>query len=57
MVKNPPANRRDADSIPGSGRDPEKRNGNHPSPLVWEISWTEESGGLQSMGSQVLDKT
>ena len=24
----------------------------HPSILVWEIPWTEEPGGLQSMGSQ-----
>ena len=25
--------------------------------LAWEIPWTEESGGLQSMGSQDLDTT
>ena len=24
----------------------------HSSMLAWEIPWTEESGGLQSMGSQ-----
>ena len=24
----------------------------HSSILAWEISWTEESGGLQSLGSQ-----
>ena len=24
----------------------------HPSVLAWEVPWTEESGGLQSMGSQ-----
>ena len=24
----------------------------HSSILAWEIPWTEESGGLQSMGSQ-----
>ena len=24
----------------------------HSSVLVWKIPWTEESGGLQSMGSQ-----
>ena len=24
----------------------------HPSILSWEIPWTEEPGGLQSMGSQ-----
>ena len=25
--------------------------------LAWEIPWTEEPGGLQSMASQELDKT
>ena len=25
---------------------------NHSSILAWEIPWTEESGGLQSMGSR-----
>ena len=25
--------------------------------LAWRIPWTEEPGGLQSMGSQELDKT
>ena len=24
----------------------------HSNPLAWKIPWTEESGGLQSMGSQ-----
>ena len=39
--------------IPGSGRFPEKGNG-YPLQyiLAWEISWTEEPGGLQSMGLQ-----
>ena len=27
----------------------------HSSILAWEIPWTEEPGGLQSMGSQELD--
>ena len=27
------------------------------STLAWEIPWTEESGGLQSMASQELDRT
>ena len=27
----------------------------HPSILVWEIPWTEETGGLQSMGCKELD--
>ena len=30
----------------------EKEMATHFSILAWEISWTEEPGGLQSMGSQ-----
>ena len=30
----------------------EKGKATHPSILAWRIPWTEESGGLQSMGSQ-----
>ena len=29
----------------------------HSSILAWRISWTEEPGGLQSMGSQRVDAT
>ena len=29
----------------------------HSSIFAWEISWTEEPGGLQSMGLQELDTT
>ena len=29
----------------------------HSSILAWKIPWTEEPGGLQSMGSQESDKT
>ena len=29
----------------------------HSSILAWRIPWTEEPGGLQSMGSQELDTT
>ena len=29
----------------------------HSSILAWRIPWTEEPGGLQSMGSQELDMT
>ena len=29
----------------------------HSSVLAWRISWTEEPGGLQFMGSQELDTT
>ena len=45
-------------SIPGSGRSLGEGNGN---PLQYscleKIPWTEEPGGLQSMGSQELDTT
>ena len=35
------------------GEDPlEEEMETHSSILAWEIPWTEESGGLQSMGSQ-----
>ena len=42
----------DLDSIPGSGRSPGEGNGNPLQSLAWKIPWTEESGGLQSMGLQ-----
>ena len=54
-VKNLPANAGatgDMGSIPGSGRSP---GGGHSNPLhilAWIIPWIEESGGLQSIGSQ-----
>ena len=42
----------DPGSIPG-GEDPlEKEMAPHSSTLAWKIPWTEESGGLQSVGSQ-----
>ena len=31
----------------------EKEMATHSSNLVWEISWTEEPGGIQSVGTQV----
>ena len=41
-----------------SGEDPlEKEMATYSSILAWEISWTKEPGGLQSMGSQDLDTT
>ena len=42
----------DLGSIPGSGRSPGEGNGTHSSIHAWKIPWTEEPGGLQSMGSQ-----
>ena len=41
----------DLGSIPGSGRSPGEGKGN-PVFLPGESPWTEEPGGLQSMGSQ-----
>ena len=35
----------------------EKGMATHSSILAWRIPWTEEPGGLQSMGSQELDTT
>ena len=35
----------------------EKCKATHSSVLAWRIPWTEEPGGLQSMGSQELDTT
>ena len=55
VVKNLPASSgdsRDMGSVPGLGRSPEVGNGTHSSILAWKILWTEEPGGLQSMGLQ-----
>ena len=56
VIKNPPANAgdtREAGLIPGSGRSRQEKEMATPSSLlIWTIPWTEESGGLQSMGSQ-----
>ena len=55
VVKNPPANAgdiRDEGSTPG-GKDPlEEGTAPHSSILAWRIPWTEEPGGLQSVGLQ-----
>ena len=53
VVKNSPANARDRGLIPGYGRSPWRRKW-QPTPvfLPGKISYTEEPGGLQSMGSQ-----
>ena len=50
MVKNPLVNAGDMGSIPGLGKSPGEGNGS--SILAWKIPWSEESGGLQCMGSQ-----
>ena len=51
-VKNPPSNARVAGSIPGSGRSPGGVMATHACLLAWRIPWTDEPGGLQSMGLQ-----
>ena len=43
--------------IPGSGGTLQEEMATHSSILAWEIPWTEEPGGLQSMGSQESDTT
>ena len=45
-------NRGDPGLIPGLGRSPGKEHGYPLQHLAWGISWTEEPGGLQSVGSQ-----
>ena len=55
VVKNPPANAgniRDLGLIPGSGRSPGGGNNNPLQYSSWRIPWTEEPGGLWSIGSQ-----
>ena len=61
MVKNPPVSAgdaRDPGSVPGSGRPPlELEMAAHSSILAWEIPWTEEPGGLQSLDCRESDVT
>ena len=55
VVKKLPANAEDRKGMcltPGSGRPPGEGNGTHSSTLAWRIPWTEEPGGLQSLGSK-----
>ena len=53
-VKNLPANAEDAIWVQSLNQeDPlEKEMATHSSILAWKILWTEDSGGLESMGSQ-----
>ena len=55
MVKNlPDMQKTQVQSL--GGEDPlEKGTATHFSILAWRIPWTEEPGGLQSMGSQRVD--
>ena len=50
-VKNLPAMQETQVRSLGQEDLPEKRMATHSSILVWRIPWTEELGGLQSMGS------
>ena len=54
VVKNPPASAgdiKDPGSIPGSGKPLVEDMATYSIILAWRIPWTEEPGGLQSMGS------
>ena len=52
MVKNPPAMRETWVQSLGWEDPLEEGMATHSNILVWRIIWTEELGGLQSMGSQ-----
>ena len=55
-MKNPPANSGDTvdTRVPSLGQEDllEEELATHSGILAWEIPWTEEPGGLHSMGSQ-----
>ena len=60
MVQNLPANAGDEGDlglIPEWGRPLEKGMATHSSILAWKIPWTEEPGGLHSMGRKQPDMT
>ena len=57
MVKNPPAMQETWVQSPGQEDPLGKDMATHSSVLAWRILWTEEPGGLQSMGSQESDMT
>ena len=55
MVKNLPTNAgdiRDTGQMLGQNDNMEEGMATHTSVLAWRIPWTEEPGGIQSMGSQ-----
>ena len=59
-LKNPPIHvddTRNVGLIPEWGRSPGEDMATHSSILAWKIQWTEEPGGLPSMGSQRADVT
>ena len=52
LVKNPPAMQETPVQLLGQEDPLEEGMAFHSSILAWRIQWTEEPGGLQSMGSQ-----
>ena len=54
VVKNPPANAGNMSSTLGQEDPLEEEMATHCSFLAGEMPWTEETGGLRSMGSQGL---
>ena len=52
VVRNPPAKQVTRVQSLGQEYPLEKKMATHSSILAWQIPWTEEPGGLQSMGSQ-----
>ena len=52
MTKTLPVNEEDVGQSLGWEDPLEKEMATHPSILAWETPWTEEPGGLQSIGSQ-----
>ena len=57
MVKNPPAEQETWVQSLGWEDPLEEELATHFSMLTWETPWTDEPGGLQSMGSQEFDTT
>ena len=54
FIKSPPAMQETWVQSLGQEDPLEKEMATHSSVLAWRIPWTEEPGGLQSMGSQRL---
>ena len=57
MVKNLPAVEETLVRFLGQEDPLKKKTATHASILAWRIPWTEESGRLQSMGSQRIERS
>ena len=57
MGKNPPAMQGTRVRFLGPEDPLEKEMATHSTVLAWKVPWTEDPGGLQSMGSQESDMT